>query len=151
MNNFIKKYPLVVLAIICLVIFTIIYYLINPLGVTIKINNQIFHIDVAVTSEQKEKGLGDKESMDELYGMFFPYDHKEQYSFWMKGMKFPLDFVWIDGNIIADITENVPILTNNQITVVKPNKPVDKILELNAGIVRKYNIKIGDTVKIKTL
>lgn len=86
--------------------------------------------------------------MPEMHGMLFPYDHKEQFEFWMRGMRFPLDFIWIDGKNVADITENVPPpLENERPVIVKPLVPVDKVLEVNAGTVARIGIKVGDTVE----
>lgn len=123
------------------------YYYTHPLTSKVKINSTIFAVEVAATEAQKELGLGGRSSLTEQSGMLFPYDHKEQYEYWMRGMKFPLDFIWIDGNTIADITENVPVpLPNEQPVIVKPQVAVDKVLEVRAGSVKKNNISIGDTV-----
>jgi uncharacterized membrane protein (UPF0127 family) len=80
--------------------------------------------------------------------MLFVYDHKEQYNFWMRGMKIPLDFVWINGREVADVTENVPPPSSAFAapSIVKPAVPVDKILELSAGSIASLGIKTGDRV-----
>jgi uncharacterized protein len=126
-----------------------VYYYFHPFQTNVIIGKTSFPIEIAVTDAEKQKGLGYRESLDEMHGMVFPYDHKEQYSFWMKGMNFPLDFVWVDGNVIADLHQNIPVLTNGVITVVKPSVPVDKVIEFNAGVIEKYHINIGDTVQFK--
>jgi uncharacterized protein len=124
------------------------YYLYHPLGPKIRIQNHTFSIEVAVTEAQKELGLGKREKLDANTGMLFPYDHKEQYNFWMKDMHFPLDFIWIDGKTVVDITKNVPPPTGTeQPVVITPKVPVDKIFEVNAGTIAKYGIQIGDTVE----
>ena len=124
------------------------YYYFRPLGPKIKIGQTIIPVEVAITEEQKELGLGNREKLDPNRGMLFPYDHKEQFNFWMKGMHFPLDFIWILGNTVTDITENVPPpVGNEQPVIVKPSQPVDKILEVNAGFIAAHAIKIGDSVK----
>jgi uncharacterized membrane protein (UPF0127 family) len=125
------------------------YYRAFPLSPKVIINGKVFTLDVAATALEKEKGLGYRDSMGETHGMVFPYDHKEQFQFWMKGMNFPLDFLWIEGNTIVDMTEHVPLMTGDSITTVKPAVPVDKIIEFNSGTVAKYHIKIGDTVKFR--
>jgi hypothetical protein len=124
---------------------SIIYYQIHPLTPTITMNGTLFTIELAVTNKEIEKGLGGRTRLEPKHGMLFLRDHKERYSFWMGGMQFPLDFVWLDGNRVVDITKNVPVETDGNITQLKPNVPVDKILELNAGEVDKAGIKIGDT------
>ena len=79
------------------------YYRWRPLSAKVRINNAVFFVEVAANEPQKQKGLGDRSSLASDHGMLFPYDHKEQYNFWMREMRFPLDFIWIDGDRVADI------------------------------------------------
>ncbi len=140
------KIMILVIVGIVIGLFSFWFYTRHPLSGTVKINDTLFTVDVAVTAIEKEKGLGYRQSLEPKHGMIFVYDHKEIYPFWMKGMNFPLDFIWLDGNKIVDITENVQPPNGLNMQVVKPMFPVDKILEINAGEVEKYGIKIGDTV-----
>ena len=133
---------------VCFLIFVIgLIYLIHPINPKIRVGTTEFYVEIAATSEEKMKGLGGREILEPNTGMVFPYDHKEEYSFWMKGMQFPLDFVWIADQIVVDLTENVQPTTSGEITTVKPKLPVNQILELNAGDIKKHNIQIGDSVR----
>jgi len=105
-------------------------------------------VDVALTGQQKALGLGGRLSMPVYHGMLFPYDHKEQYEYWMKGMRFPLDIIWIDGDRVVDLSLNIPPPKGQeQPIIVKPSVPVNRILELNAGTATRIGIRIGDTVE----
>ena len=124
------------------------YYRSHPLVSKVRIGNTVFTVEVAATELQKQKGLGGRSNLAQNHGMLFPYDHKEQYNFWMRGMLIPLDFLWIDGNRIADITENVPPpVASESPAIVKPNAEINKVLEVNAGTVKRTGIRIGDTVE----
>lgn len=124
------------------------YYMRHPLSSKVKIHTTVFTVDIAATEGQKELGLGGRATLAADHGMLFPYDHKEQYEFWMKGMKFPLDFIWIDGKTVADITPNVPPpVGNEQPIIVKPRVQVDKVFEVNAGTLTRTGIQIGDPVE----
>ena len=124
------------------------YYSQHPLTSKVKVHRAVFIVDVAITEAQKELGLGGRDGMAADHGMLFPYDHKEQYGYWMRGMKFPLDFIWIDGKKVADVTPNVPQPTGDEKPViVKPLTPVDKVLEVNAGTVARLGITVGDPVE----
>jgi len=112
----------------------------------IKIRGHVFTVEIAASPSEKEKGLGYRNSMPKDYGMLFVFENKEKYSFWMKGMRFPLDFLWIDGNRIVDITQKVPVATGDTLPVCEPRVPVDKVLELNAGVVENLGISAGDTI-----
>jgi uncharacterized protein len=134
------------LLLVILLVFSYFFYSKHPLSGTVTIKNTLFIVDLAVNPLEKEKGLGYRKALLPKHGMLFPYDHKELFAFWMKGMQFALDFIWIDGNKIVDITKDVQPPNGLDMHVVKPSVPVDKILEINAGDVDTYNIKIGDTV-----
>jgi uncharacterized membrane protein (UPF0127 family) len=66
----------------------------------------------------------------------------------MKGMRIPLDIIWIDDTTIVDVSENVPVATDGAYPSYLPTKPVNKVLEVNAGVVRKLGISIDDIVEI---
>jgi len=135
---------------VCMLIFcTVTYFSTRSLGAKVRIRGQVFTVDTAITEPQKQKGLAGRHTLLPKQGMLFVYDHKEQYEFWMRGMQFPLDFVWIDTDTVVDITTNVPPPKNSseKPAIVMPAALVDKILELNAGSVEKYGIEIGDQVE----
>ncbi len=138
---------LILIAISLLILFTYWFYTKHPLSGTVTVNNTVFVVDLALNPLEKEKGLGFRKSLPAKHGMLFVYDHKEQYMFWMKGMQFPLDFLWINGNIIVDITRDVQPPKGLNMNMVKPNVPVDKILEINAGETDTFNIQVGDKVR----
>ena len=141
-----NKILIAVLIVVLLITFA--YYWRSKLSVKVDIDNHIFYVDVAVTPAQKELGLGYRDSMAQDHGMLFPYDHPEQYSFWMKGMRFPLDMIWIRDKTIIDITKNIPIATSDYLPTYSPHVPADKVLEVNAGTTDRLNIKVGDAIKI---
>lgn len=123
------------------------YYRKNPLTSKVRIGSNVFTVDVAVTSIEKMKGLSGRESLAANHGMLFVYDHKEQYEFWMRRMKFPLDFIWIADRTIIDISENITPPTSIFPAIVKPQSGADKVLEVSAGTIQSAGIKIGDTVQ----
>lgn len=124
------------------------YYQSHPLVAKVKINDTIFFVEVAVTESQKLKGLGGRKSLGESRGMLFPYDHKEQYNFWMRDMLIPLDFIWIEGGVVADLTKRVPPpAVGERPLIITPKVAVDKVLEVNAGTIDRLAIKIGDQVQ----
>ncbi len=138
----------VIIGIALIVLLFGLYCFRHPLGAKVKIRNTVFTVDVAITNQQKGLGLGGRASMPADRGMLFPYDHKEQFEFWMKGMHFPLDFIWIDGKTVADLTLNIPApVGDEQPIIVKPNVQVDKVLEVNAGVVARAGIRVGDPVE----
>jgi uncharacterized membrane protein (UPF0127 family) len=114
----------------------------------IKINNTTINTEIATTQEEQAKGLGGKIKLGENDGMLFVYKNKENLTFWMKDMNFPIDIIWIADNKIVDISPNTPLFTNNKITTIQTNQPTNQVLEVNAGFADKHKIKIGDQIEI---
>ena len=129
--------------------FTIVYYVRHPLTSTVTIKGIRYSVEVAVTPQEKELGLGERDSLKPLHGMLFPYDHSEKFSYWMKGMRFPIDIIWIRDYRIVDISKNVPISTVGRFPVYAPREPVNLVLELSAGESDRNGFQIGDLVTIK--
>ncbi len=134
------------------VAFSVWFYRAHPLQPTVRIRNEVFAVDLAITPKEKERGLGGRERLVENKGMLFVYDHKERYPFWMKDMRFPIDIVWIEGKTIVDISKNVPAprLPNEQLPIYRPIAPVDIVLELPAGTADRVGMTIGDKITIKS-
>jgi len=63
--------------------------------------------------------------------------------FQTREMKFPLDIIWINDNVIVDISkEAVPTTTR----LYYSQEMVDKVLEVKAGFINKNDIKIKDKI-----
>lgn len=109
------------------------------------------NIEIADTKEKKALGLGGRQSLASDSGMLFLYEKPDKYKFWMKGMKIPLDFIWINDSRIVDLLENIepPKVTqkDEDLPLVAPIVAVDKILEVNADFVDSHNIKVGDKIE----
>lgn len=109
------------------------------------IKRQKIFVEVAKTEEERRRGLSGREFLGENQGMLFLFPQKGRYSFWMKEMKFNLDFVFLDGERIVDLAMNIPFPQKDQAPqFVRSEKDFDKVLELNAGMVQQLGVKIGD-------
>lgn len=119
----------------------------------VSINETKINVEVSDTQSKRSKGLGGRENLASSSGMLFIFDREDLYTFWMKGLKFPLDFIWIKGDKVIDLTENVPIppegAKDEDLPIYQSKEPIDKLLEVNAGFISTHNIKIGDTVSIQ--
>lgn len=111
----------------------------------IQINKQIFFVELAKTPEKQRQGLGGRVKIKEKEGMLFDFGKYSEYSFWMKDMKFDLDIFWINEGKIVYIAKNV---SHESLETINPQIMADKVLEINSGLTDKYNLKIGDSVKI---
>jgi len=143
--NIAKKYFFIPIIIIAAIV--ALYYWKNPLVPKLEINKTTFTYELAITPEQLTQGLSGRDPLPSLHGMLFVFDHEEQFKFWMKEMKFPLDLIWIDNKTVVDITKNAPIPVPGQnLPLYSPKKAVNRVLEVTAGTADQYNIKEGDSV-----
>jgi uncharacterized protein len=104
--------------------------------------------DLALSSEQKEKGLSVKEKLKENESMLFVFEKPGKLSFWMKDMKFPIDIIWLDNNgKIVHIEENLePCSLVFVCPSYTPNTDSQYVLETVAGITQRLNVSVGTDV-----
>lgn len=117
----------------------------------VTINESKLKVEIADTKEKRSKGLGGRSALSEGQGMLFIFPKEDKYPFWMKGVSFPLDFIWIKGDRVVDLLENISPLAGQKdadLPIYVAKEPIDKLLEVSAGTVARLNIKVGDTIKI---
>ena len=116
----------------------------------VTIGTHTFNIEVVKDPKAQEIGLTKYNSIQNDQGMLFVFSTPGIYSFWMRGMTFPIDIIFIKNNAVISTVENAqPVkATETNIPIYQPTDPSDTALEINAGLVKKYNIKKSDTVKI---
>lgn len=124
----------------------------KPVGRQLLINNVILKVEMADTQAKRQKGLGGRETLASDEGMLFVFPDAGKRAFWMKGLSFPLDFIWIKGDKVIDLTPSVPPPVPGQadsaLPIYQSNESVDKVLEVNAGTIQRLNIKVGDALKV---
>src|SRR3989338_7198368 len=64
------------------------------------IEGETFKIEIADTIQSHGRGLSGRAGLGADEGMYFVFPFRARYGFWMKGMKFPIDIVWIKNNSI---------------------------------------------------
>ncbi len=116
----------------------------------VRIDGLTVRAEMARTPEERGPGLGGRPSMPLEEGMLFIFQSEGQHSFWMRGMLFPLDFVWISSDhTVVDITTDVPAepgVPDGELPLYRSDQAVLYVLEVNAGVVREAGVQIGDAV-----
>lgn len=113
--------------------------------VELEIAGQKFKLEVVSSLEKMQKGLGERGDLCDFCGMLFDFKESGRHAFGMKGVKFPLDIVWIlDGKVVY-IERNVP---SDLRTALNPEVDSNKVLELNAAVVDKLGLKVGDKINL---
>src|ERR1700720_2966907 len=114
------------------------------LEIATKSGVRVFSVELAVTDEERAKGLMFRKELPEGRGMLFDFKREQPVSFWMKNTYVPLDMIFIraDGRILR-IAEN----TEPMSTKIIPSRGLAKgVLEVIAGTAQKYGIAPGDRV-----
>jgi len=109
------------------------------------INSKKIEVEIAATEEKRALGLSRRESLCQNCAMLFIFEKRGNYAFWMKDMLFDIDIVWISGNKIVGIDKNISH-ERGSAEIRRPDAPVDKVLEINAGENDRLNLKVGDKI-----
>jgi uncharacterized membrane protein (UPF0127 family) len=108
--------------------------------------------ELARTDAERTKGLGGHAPLGQDEGMLFIFPAPAPYAFWMKGMTFPLDIIWIgDGQVVHlehDLPPSGPDETDATRQVYTPRAPARYVLEVNAGYAAAHGIDLGTPVQI---
>ncbi|TYA59659.1 DUF192 domain-containing protein [Formosa maritima] len=102
-------------------------------------------IEIADTDYDTQTGLMYRNSMKKHQGMLFVFQDERPRSFYMKNTKFPLDLIYLDENkTIVSFQENAQPLNESSLP---SNTPAKYVLEVNAGLVNKWQLQIGDRIE----
>ncbi len=114
------------------------------------INEARINVLVADTPQERAAGLSGYPGLPEDAGMLFVFPEPRQPSFWMPGMKFALDLIWIrDGTVVQIDTAVLPPpkdTPDDQLPRYHPTEPITHVLELAAGSAARYGITVGDRI-----
>lgn len=110
-------------------------------------------VEVVNTPESTTQGLSGRSSIGSD-GMLFVFPKAQMLQFWMKEMKFGLDFIWLNNWTVVDLTQHVPppspeeAQNESLLTIYSPKQPADMVIEVNDGDVSRWGVQVGDTLKV---
>lgn len=119
---------------------------------TVVVGDSRLRVILADTVEHRLKGLSGRKKLAPYDGMLFVFPEQGEHSMAMRGMLFPLDIVWIDGQTIVDIAPNLepePGKAEWQLTPYFSRAPSTLVLELPAGSAERLGLKVGGTIKVE--
>jgi uncharacterized protein len=103
-----------------------------------------FHVEVARTNEEHERGLMYREHLAPDVGMLFVFDRPSLQAFWMKNTLIPLDMIFIAADrTIAGIVHDAEPLT---LTTRRVDEPSQYVLEIGGGLSAKLGLGAGQRV-----
>ena len=106
----------------------------------------------AITPEEQEIGLSNHTSLPEGAAMLFIFPKPDVQAMWMKGMKFPIDILWVtEKGKIVHIEKNAQPCTPPMCEIYEPPILVKYVLETKAGFADDANLFDGDKVEFTNI
>lgn len=142
------KWFLLILALACLGVFMWgkFYTTVN-----VRVGGEDFVARIADTQHKRAKGLGGSSPLARNEAMLFVFSEPGRHGFWMKGLTYPLDIIWISGGKIIDIAPRVPPpITDDESQLPRylPRLAADTVLEVAAGTADRLGLKIDDKISV---
>lgn len=116
-------------------------------------------LEMVSEEESRARGLGNHAPLSDAEGMLFVFPVAEVRTFWMKGMTFPIDIVWLTGLDpsllrVVGYEENVdPQIgaSDYELKLYASPEPVSYVLEVRGGLMKMLGVRLGDSVHISFL
>jgi uncharacterized membrane protein (UPF0127 family) len=145
-----KKVVIGVFAVLLVVGIAIAYFAFQPPNtVQIRFAGVDLNVELATSPSEQAKGLSGRDSMPANHGMLFIFGAEGNWSFWMNGMKFPLDIIWFNSNRqVVFIEQGLQPCGPNECPSFSPSTAAMYVLEVNAGFVSTHGVSTGDTFTI---
>lgn len=114
----------------------------------LKFENTSFQLEVVDSAREKYKGLSKRNYLCGNCAMLFVFKDSKERSFVMREMMMPIDMIFIEDNVVIDVYKNLEPEGKDYKNYYKSSGIVDKVLEINANYSDRYDIKVGDKIKI---
>jgi uncharacterized protein len=103
---------------------------------SVTVGDSVVQAEIADTPRLQQRGLGYRDSLAPGTAMIFVFDEASVQTFWMRGMRFCLDIVWIDDRKVIGAAESVcpmPDAEPSELPRYSSEVPVRYVLEVPAG------------------
>src|SRR5215213_1047969 len=108
-------------------------------------------VELAYRPADRALGLGSRDGLAPGTGMLFLFEGPAPRSFWMRGMQFCIDIVWIENDVIQGAAESVcpepPGTADIDLASYFSPVPVSYVLEVPAGWLDAYELGAGSPVE----
>ncbi|HLD17912.1 MAG TPA: DUF192 domain-containing protein [Patescibacteria group bacterium] len=106
--------------------------------------------EVVRTPEAQAQGLSGREALKPEEGMLFFLEEPGKLAIWMKGMRFPIDALWIRHGTVVYAVYNAPVPeVGKKIPSFYPSEEADTILEVPAGTAEAHGVSVGTEVRVE--
>ena len=110
----------------------------------VQIGAQRFAVEVAATPAVRERGLSGRDRLAADAGMWFVLPEVGMPGFWMRGMRFPLDLIWVSPEQRVVGATTLPPCAHDPCPIAYPPAATSYVLEVAAG---RFAGRAGDRVE----
>ena len=111
-----------------------------------------FRLEVADTPARRARGLAGRGELGANDGMFFRFDIPARRTFWMKGMRMPIDIIWLRDGVVSGIVKRAapppPGAADADIPRFISPGPADAVIEILAGRAAELGLRVGQRVEV---
>jgi uncharacterized protein len=110
----------------------------------------VLKVEIARTPAQRGQGLMNRRSLGTKAGMVFLYPGDHRGGYWMKDTLIPLDIAFADarGKILR--IQTMQPCRRDPCRVYDPKVAYRTALEVNAGSFRRWGVRAGDSIAVRT-
>ncbi len=112
-------------------------------------NGQVIKTEFVYETTDALRGMQFRKSLPPDRGMLYAHRIPGKYGYWMFQTLIPLDMIWMDSkHTVVEIVENVPPCQTaaSQCPHYGGHEAAQYVLQLAAGMAKKYGVKNGDTI-----
>ena len=104
--------------------------------------------EIAKSFFAKTKGLMNREHLPKNEGMIFPFMFSQHRFFWMKNVKIPLDFIFVNKNFEIISIYEAPVESGFFHKIYWSRGFCKYVIECNKGFCKEHNISKGTKIKL---
>ena len=122
----------------------------SPQPVAILPDGARITLEIAVTPEERARGLMYRDVLAPNAGMLFVFDSDDHYDFWMKDCFIALDLIWLDKiGAVVEILPNAPPCKLDPCPSYRPSRPGRAVVELNGGAAKRHGLRPGSLLRFE--
>jgi len=110
----------------------------------LEIGEQTYHIELALTSSERRRGLMHRQKLDRNTGILLVYRTPGDHRIWMKNVLIPLRVYWIDEEFRVIEMQRLEPCIQNPCPVYAAAKPSLYVLELSD---HEHDLQPGDRLE----
>ncbi|MCC6758558.1 MAG: DUF192 domain-containing protein [Candidatus Omnitrophica bacterium] len=111
---------------------------------------QCYKLELAMTEEQKARGLQHRDQLGKDQGMLFFMKPDVAPKFWMRETLIPLDMIWMDDMGKISYIEHAAVpCEKDPCPTYGPNFPAGYVLEINGGEASRLDMHLGERIVLE--